>query len=259
MLQAYNHCADLVRTYNREAYGAVLFAPEHKRAHLFALQAFHLEIARICAEVSDPMPGEVRLEWWREVLQGEGRGDINNHPVVRALLSTITAHNLPVSAFIDYLDARVFDLYDDPMPTLEDLEAYCGQTCSALFKLSALILDETAANTPTVNEAAGYAGVAKMLTAILVQITCNVHSARAFIPEEWRVEGDTEQTEAFARLCQHAQKRLDDFMQCRKNLPPQVEAAFKPMATTTALLDKIKKRQEPTLSPLRRCWLMWQF
>ena len=34
--------------------------------------------------------------------------------------------------FVDLVDARVFDLYDDPMPSLNDLEGYCGETSSSL-------------------------------------------------------------------------------------------------------------------------------
>ena len=33
--------------------------------------------------------------------------------------------------FVDLIDARIFDLYDDPMPSLNDLEGYCGETSSA--------------------------------------------------------------------------------------------------------------------------------
>ena len=43
-------------------------------------------------------------------------------------------------AFDRLLDARVFDLYDDPMPSLNDLEGYAGDTESALIQLGAIIL-----------------------------------------------------------------------------------------------------------------------
>ena len=43
--------------------------------------------------------------------------------------------------FDDYLEARIFDLYDDPMPTRADLEGYCGETASALIQLAAMVLD----------------------------------------------------------------------------------------------------------------------
>ena len=47
---------------------------------------------------------------------------------------------LPLAAFDNLLEARIFDLYDDPMPTLNDLEGYAGETASALIQLGAMIL-----------------------------------------------------------------------------------------------------------------------
>ena len=39
----------------------------------------------------------------------------------------------PLTALID---ARIFDLYDDPMPSLRDLEGYAGETVGAVIRLS---------------------------------------------------------------------------------------------------------------------------
>ena len=47
--------------------------------------------------------------------------------------------------FDNYLEARIFDLYDDPMPSRTELEGYCGETASALIQLAALMLDPDAA------------------------------------------------------------------------------------------------------------------
>ena len=45
------------------------------------------------------------------------------------------------------LDARIFDLYDDPMPSTQRLEGYCGETASALIQLAAMVLDPQQAPT----------------------------------------------------------------------------------------------------------------
>ena len=34
----------------------------------------------------EPLPGEIRLQWWREVLGGERPGEAGAHPVAAALL-----------------------------------------------------------------------------------------------------------------------------------------------------------------------------
>lgn len=43
-----------------------LFAPDASRPGLFALYAFNAEIARARESVSQPMIGQIRLQWWRE-------------------------------------------------------------------------------------------------------------------------------------------------------------------------------------------------
>jgi len=65
--------------------------------------------------VSNPMAGEIRLQWWRDALQGEARGDVRANPVAAALEETIRANRLGRQPFVDLIDARVFDLYEDPM------------------------------------------------------------------------------------------------------------------------------------------------
>ncbi|WP_292331560.1 squalene/phytoene synthase family protein, partial [Mesorhizobium sp.] len=72
-----------------------------------------------------------------------------------ALRATIAANKLPKSAFENMLEARIFDLYDDPMPSRTDLEGYCGETAAALIQLAAMVLDPAAA--PGFAELAGRA------------------------------------------------------------------------------------------------------
>src|SRR5690606_8354919 len=122
---------------------------------LFALYAFNVEAASIRDRIKEPMAGEIRLQWWRDALANGGAGN----PVADALVEAMDTYRLPPQAFIDYLDARIFDLYDDPMPSRTDLEGYCGETASALIQLSNLILDaEAAAGAAAM---AGHAGCAQ--------------------------------------------------------------------------------------------------
>ena len=71
---------------------------------------------------------------------GERGGEASANPVAAALLATIERHRLPTGKLIDLIEARRFDLYDEPMAGLADLEAYARKTSSALFALGAEIL-----------------------------------------------------------------------------------------------------------------------
>jgi phytoene synthase len=153
---AYAFCEALIRDVDKDRYLASLFAPAASRPHLFALYAFSFEVSRVREVVSEPLPGEVRLQWWRDALSGPSQGSSQSNPVSMALLDTIERFRLPVAPLVALIDVRIFDLYDDPMPTVAELEGYCGETCSALIRLASLIL--AGGEDPGGAEAAGHAG-----------------------------------------------------------------------------------------------------
>ena len=124
---AATHAMEAVRGADRDRYLSVLYAPADKRAPLFALYAFNAEIASVRDRIREALPGEIRLQWWRDAIANDEAG---GHPLAEALLAAISSHNLPTKPFDDYLEARIFDLYDDPMPGRAELEGYCGETAS---------------------------------------------------------------------------------------------------------------------------------
>ena len=141
MQDAFAYCAELVRTNDRDRYLATLFAPEESRGALYALYAFNSEVARVREVAREPLPGEIRLQWWSDVLHGERSGEASANPVASALLVAIGRHHTASAKLIDLIDARRFDLYDEPMAGIADLEAYARQTSSVLFALAAQILE----------------------------------------------------------------------------------------------------------------------
>ena len=126
--------------------------------------------------------GEIRLQWWRDALQGEARGDVRANPVAAALDDTIVKFRLPRQALVDLIDARVFDLYDDPMPSLNDLEGYCGETSSSLIQLSSMVLAE--GRDPGSADAAGHAGVAYAITGLLRAFPLACRAGQVYIPAD---------------------------------------------------------------------------
>src|SRR4029079_14365377 len=133
----FDHCEALVRQADKDRYLATLFAPERYRRPLFALYAFNVEIARVREVAREPMPGEMRLQWWRDVLTGF-RGE-QSGPVAAALVAVIVRYRLPLHVLSDLIEARSFDLYDDPMASLAELEAYAAKTSAAVMALAVQI------------------------------------------------------------------------------------------------------------------------
>ena len=170
---------EAVRAADRDRYLSVLYAPEDKRPSLFALYAFNAEIASVRDRIREALPGEIRLQWWRDAIASDEPG---GHPLAEALLAAIGRHNLPKKPFDDYLEARIFDLYDDPMPGRAELEGYCGETASALIQLAALVLDAEAA--PAVAEAAGHAGCAQAITGLIRLIPLHRARGQCYVPRD---------------------------------------------------------------------------
>jgi phytoene synthase len=175
-------CLAMLRDSDRDRYLACLLSPEEKRGALAALYAFNAELARIRDLVHEPLPGEVRMQYWRDLLEGSAHGSTEANPVGSALLTAIEAHRLPRQTLIDMIDARIFDLYDDPMETRTSLEGYAGETASALIQLASLVLSpEEAAKSA---DAAGHAGVAQAVAGMLLLMPLHRHRGQVYIPLE---------------------------------------------------------------------------
>lgn len=129
--------ADELHARDPERLLTVLFAAPEHRADLIALYHFNAEVARVRQMVSEPMIGEIRLQWWREALDEiYGGGPVRAHPTVEALRDTVRSRDLPRGPFDALLDARSLDLYDEPF---EDVEAYIAATSAGLMTLAAQI------------------------------------------------------------------------------------------------------------------------
>ncbi len=195
-MDAFAFAAAEVRQHDRDRYFADLFAPETARRHLFALHAFNLEIARVRERVSEPMPGEIRLQWWRAVIEGTAPGDAAGNPIAAALIETIGLNALPRAALINLIDARVFDLYNDPMPSLTDLEGYAGETASALMQCGALIL--AGGTDPGSADASGHAGVAQAIAALLAALPWHARRQQLYLPADLMAKHGVSADDIFA-------------------------------------------------------------
>ncbi len=260
-----------VRQADRDRYLSVLYAPEEKRGALFALYAFDAEIASVRNRIREPLPGEIRLQWWRDAIAGD---EAQGHPLAGLLLETIRRHALPRKAFDDYIEARIFDLYDDPMPDRAALEGYCGETASALIQMAALILDPAAA--PKAADAAGHAGCAQAITGLIRLLPVHRARGQCYIPGDVLASaGTTSQAfvagedtasarravEAMAAL---AAEHLAKFERHAGALPPSLRPAFLSLALTDAYLAKIAQlgmrsiQESADISTIKRHWLMYR-
>ena len=121
MQDAFAHCAELVRSTDHDRFIATLFAPAERRGALHALYAFSYELARVRDVAHAALPGEIRLQWWTDVVDRQRDDEAGANPVAAALLATMERHGLARETLGDLIDARRFDLYDDPMASVADM------------------------------------------------------------------------------------------------------------------------------------------
>ena len=267
-------CLAELKNFDPVRYYACLFTPERHRAGLAALYAFDLEIARVRAVVSDPMPGEIRLQWWHDALGESGDPEAAGHPVLRALLAAVETFRLPRAPFRTLIEARRFDLYDDPMERISDLETYCGETASALFRLASLVLAE--GGDPGTADAAGHAGVAYGIADALRAFPLHAARGQIYLPtallarhgvsaEAIRAGTDSPGLrDAIGTLCETGLTHLASAESLIKSVPMPARRAFLPLVAVRPLLQAIR---DTTDNPYRRVlepsrlgtlWRMWR-
>ncbi len=269
---ATDHCENLVREADKDRFLATLFAPAAQRPALFAIYAFNAEIVRVRDLAREPMPGEIRLQWWREVVEGARREEARAHPVAAALTETMTQYRLPPQALVDLIDAHAFDLYDDPMPSLVHAEGYAQKTASAVFGLAAMILSGPGS---AGGDLALHAGAAYAFAEQLLLFPRHAARRQLYIPVDilrrygvsleaiFAAEATTALRAALAEMRLHIRGHLAAAQDLLAVAPAAALPAFLPLSLVRPMLKPMERRgYEPfapvELSQWRRQWILWR-
>jgi phytoene synthase len=250
--ESFAHAAEALRKGDRDRYLSTLVLTGPHRDAVTALYAFNADIAAIRERVSDPAPGEIRLQWWSDALEGERHGAVRQNPVADALLDTIARYNIPAGTLLRLIGARRFDLYDDPMPDLESFEGYAGETVSTLYQLAAMILNE--GETVETGDAAGHLGVAHAMIGHLRAFGYVSSQGRIVLP--WSImaangvaEGEIFSgrasegvVEALGQVSELAAGHLAKAEAAINGLPGKLKPAFAPIAVLKAQLALYVRR-----------------
>ena len=267
----FQHCAALVREADRDRYLATLFAPAEHRGALFALYAFNVEISRVRELAREPMPGEIRLQWWREALSGERAGEAAAHPVAAALRETLARYGFVATPLLELIDAHSFDLYDEPMPSVADLELYAIRTQSPLFAMAAGFLGAGGAPPETFTLDAS---ISIAIGKILSDLPRHASRQQLYLPQEVLSRHCVTPQQVFAAqvlpsllaaladMRVLARRHLEDAGTKLMSASPNILPAFLPLATVGPTLRRMERadyspfRFRP-LPPWRRQWLLW--
>jgi 15-cis-phytoene synthase len=269
---AAGHCAELVRAHDFTRYASALFVPAPERRALLALYAFNVEICRVPTQVSQPLPGEIRLQWWRDMLAGSGHGGVEGNPIAAELLQAVHRYRLPVERLSRLIEEHQFDLYNDPMPTMAALEGYINDTSSALFSLVAGVMGPSSGE---VQHVARHAGLAQGIVQIVASLPLDASQRRMFVPQQVLERHGCKPEDAFAgRQTPKLRAVLDDVLgdaQAHLNtaytlltsVTSEVRPAFLPLALVRRDLALMMRADNDPFgvrppSRFKTLWTLWR-
>jgi phytoene synthase len=243
-----NRLAALVRSADPDRYFATLFAPAAQRPYLYVFYAFNAELARVAETVREPMLGEIRLEWWRETVEGASKGTARNHDVARGLTALFASRNLALADFEALIAARAFDSSPDQFADFVALEKHVDATSGAVMRLAARIL--TGGPVPGLEQGLRDAGLAYGLTGLLRALSFHNARHKLYLPRDllsaleltpevfFHLENGDPRRQAAVR--QVALKARDHFLAARQAPKPGAAlAALLPAALVPVYLRRL--------------------
>jgi 15-cis-phytoene synthase len=150
-------CAALVQRGDPDRFAAVMAAPVAARAKLFVIYAWNLEVARAPWVTQEPLIAEMRLQFWRDVLEGPRR----SHEVAGPLFDM--RGGLPVDVMDRLVAARMWDVGRDAH---SDLDGYLEDTGAGLMWVAARALGAPDAAEPVARGVGWATGLANYLQAV---------------------------------------------------------------------------------------------
>lgn len=181
---------------------------------LMALYAFDLEVARIPAVVSEPLLGEMRLQFWRDVVEAIHAGrPVPGHEVAGPLAEAVA--DLPRAPLDALLDARRFDLAGEPHPDRASFDRYIAGAHAGLMALAARALGGGEGTDALAADVGHAAGVARTLRAAPALVARGINPLPVSLGPEGladpgvRAEVNAIAEDALARLARARSRRRD--------------------------------------------------
>lgn len=245
---------------------AAAMAPAELRDDLMVLYAFKTEVTRIPFMVSEPMLGEIRLQWWREVIdQAYGDGPVRAHEVSTPLAALMTKHGLDRAPFETFLDSAGQFLGEEPVADIEALAKRAGDVEQPILELAAAI-------TGTHFDAAPIAEMIG-LTHLAMSLPRHAAQGRNILPLDilretdadphalFRGDYDERMANAFGLLLQAADTRRQTLPRIEK----KSRTATLPAAIAATHLKEMARSEfnpfahAPTAPRFKQQWAAWRF
>jgi len=275
-------CFDAARTHAYDRYVAALLSPAGVRDDLVVWAGVVGEIERIPFLVSEPMLGEIRLQWWRDWLDGLGPVGDNpqthtqsGNPLADAMADAIERHQLPRQLIFALLEARISDLYADPFDNVAEFDAYLCATEGAAFDIACRIAAQ-GIQTPSadvVKAAAVTYGTARVLSKLgmfagrgrwALPNNFAGEEARFLDTDTLDPDGAELRARSLSAGCAHARRAFAEVRGLLASVDKAVRCALLPVALVEPYLQRLERIEGDIfhagitqVTPLTRVWRLW--
>ncbi len=143
-----------LRAADPDRFFCTLFAPAAARQTLALLYLFNHELARAREVASQPVLALVRLQWWREVVEGAAKP----HDLATPLSTALANGLLPRQPLLALIDAREVEA-EPEIPDAGSFAAYARGTAGGVARIAGGILGADSAAVEDLGTAYGIAGI----------------------------------------------------------------------------------------------------
>lgn len=243
------------RELDHDRYLAALLAPARARDQLLALAAFHGEIARIPASVSEPTIGAIRLQWWRDALEDPSSAATGS-PVADAMRRALVARQIEPEAPLAIIDAYEALLHHGSLAQPDALTAFADAGQGAAFRMAAHILGAAEGDAaPLIDAAAQCYGRVQLLRALPILLSRGHNPIGAGTSVDWVMQ--------IAPILAISRAELAKVRRLAPLAPATMLQAILPVALVEPYLKALEGLgsnlglEQATISPLSRVWRIY--
>jgi phytoene synthase len=165
----------LIRQYDPDRFLAGLFVAPDKREAWFLLAAFNHELARAREVASQGMLALIRLQWWREVVEGARR----RHDIAEPLGAALDSGVLDRAALLAMIEAREIEA-DDMVADRATFDAYVAASGGGFAVAAGRLLGAAEAELPRLRQLGAVYGIAGQMA----NFRSLARQGRCLLPED---------------------------------------------------------------------------
>ncbi|CAM0140160.1 unnamed protein product [Umbelopsis sp. WA50703] len=255
---AQKYCADSVRKHDYENYLCIPFYPRELQDTQYAIRAFNVELASIRENVSNPVIGKMRTQFWKDTIDKTFAKTPPQQPIALALGEALQRTSLSPMWFKRIINEREENLEDPQFMTIKDMEKYAENTASCLLYLQ---LESLKIRDVTADHIVSHIGKAIGIATLLRALPFHASQKRLILPAEVTAKHNVVQEDVFRQghaegledaVFEVATAAHDHLLTARsmlKSVPPSAMPVLISAVPTAKYLEKLEQNNFNAFEP----------